>query len=422
MKIRPAPRVTGGRCAAPEGTLQRLEKALGSVCSYRYEEHRVSDTLFWGAFVSDALRLPPMGKGSSPLMCRISTLAEAVEWLALGRRRELAGHVVGQEGEVPGALKIADLLPHVSTVTPAALQAIRGTETARHWVDGFSLSRQRALKVPLEYVHALGGTNGLAAGNRIEEAIVHGTMEIFERRAAITVIKNRIVVPTIDTESIVSPLLRDQIRFLRDGGIEVSVKDFSFGGELPCVGAHFFNPALPAGCQARHVLKAGASFDREAALAGCFAEYAQVARLGETTGVGLREYERLLSNDSTDNFLPLFWFGYVPWRTVDFLLEGEVVPFERGERPGDCMEDIGRAGEICRRLGKDYLAVDLTDPRVGFPVAQVVIPGYSDIVPYHPASSPVLFKGWTRDLSMGVVRREDGSEAPCTAEGLFPGW
>ena len=33
---------------------------------------------------------------------------------------------------------------------------------------------------------------------------------------------------------------------------------------------------------------------------------------------------------------------------------------------------------------------------IGFPVAQVIIPGYSDVLPYHPAHSHGLFRRWTR--------------------------
>ena len=43
------------------------------------------------------------------------------------------------------------------------------------------------------------------------------------------------------------------------------------------------------------------------------------------------------------------------------------------------------------------MVVDFTDPKIGFPVAQVIVPGYSDVLPYHPASSDVLWRGWTRE-------------------------
>jgi hypothetical protein len=46
--------------------------------------------------------------------------------------------------------------------------------------------------------------------------------------------------------------------------------------------------------------------------------------------------------------------------------------------------------------GLDFLAIDLTDPTIGFPVVQVVVPSYSDVLPYHAPSSPALFRAITR--------------------------
>ncbi|MFP6905879.1 MAG: hypothetical protein VCG02_11720 [Verrucomicrobiota bacterium] len=68
------------------------------------------------------------------------------------------------------------------------------------------------------------------------------------------------------------------------------------------------------------------------------------------------------------------------------------------------------------------MGVDLSDPAIGFPVAQVIIPGYSDILPYHPASSPVLFTGWTRDLPLGYIKGVADALEPCNVAELFPDW
>ncbi len=420
MRLTSAKRIANGRCARPEETLVRLEAGLTAVCSFEYRETRVAEGLYRGALLVDMLDFPPMGKGASPLLCKISTLAEAAEWLALRRRRELPGHVRAHQRDVPAALAIEDLLSHIASLTPEMLERIKDVEPARHWVDGHSLMRDCRVGVPLEYVNAISGTNGVAAGNRIEEAIAQAAFEVFERRAVITVVKNRMEVPTIAIDSIEHPVLCGQIAALRERGTEMVVKDLSFGGVLPCVGVYFVNRGVAGDLQAHHALKAAASFDREAALMNCLTEYAQICEQ-EAGDDDAGAYRQLVCRDDTDNCLPLFWFGYVPFAEAGFLKEGEAVPFDEGEALADCLEDIERIRGICAQLGKDCVVVDLTDPAVGFPVVQAVIPGYSDILPYHPASSPVLFKGWTRDLSMGECRTVDGLQ-PCTAAGLFPGW
>jgi len=403
-------------------TAARLEAALANVCAFDYVEERVSGSLYWGALHTDVLGFPPMGKGASSLQCRVSTLAEAAEWLALRRRRELPGHLRAHQDDVHNPLCIEAFLVHIASATPEFLVDIKDTEPARHWVDGFSLTEECDVSVPLEYVNGISGTNGVAAGNCIEEAIVQGICEVFERRAAVTAVRNRMVLPTINTETIEDAVLREQIAFLRDQGVDVFVKDLSFGGALPCVGAYFINHAVDDRYQAHHVFKAAASYDRVAALRSCLTEYAQVCQLGRHGPQDDKAYERLLCRgDEADNFLPLFWFGYVPFGTAGFLTQGNVVPFDAGERLGDCLEDIERAKALCCQLGLDLVVVDLTDPAVGFPVVQVVVPGYSDILPYHPPSSPVLLNGWTRDLPMGNCREGD-AVVPCTAEALFPAW
>ena len=93
-------------------------------------------------------------------------------------------------------------------------------------------------------------------------------------------------------------------------------------------------------------------------------------------------------------------FGMVPYRDAKFLGEGEAVPFDPGIRYQDCLEDIEEAKRIIHALGKDYIVVDQTNPDVGFPVVQVIIPGYSDILPFHPATSQVLFEEWSREDAM----------------------
>ena len=95
-------------------------------------------------------------------------------------------------------------------------------------------------------------------------------------------------------------------------------------------------------------------------------------------------------------------FGMLPYRDADFLREGEVIPFDPEPGHDDCLDDIAHAGAICDTLGKDLVVVDLTDPQIGFPVVQVIIPGYSDVLPYHPADSQGLFRRWTRDEVLGA--------------------
>jgi len=217
------------------------------------------------------------------------------------------------------------------------------------------------------------------------------------------------LMPTIDPSTITHPILQQQIAFIRSKGIELTIKDLSFGGVLPCVGVYFKDPNIPDDFQFHHFFKVGASFDREEALIRTFTEYAQGRKLHEFLDKSAPDHEAklvaLLNHDfrnlktcgnDCDNFLSTFMFGFVPYKNADFFMEGEVVAFDRGEQYPDCLDDIAHARRICETLGKDLLVVDLTNPEFGFPVVQVIIPGYSDVLPFHPATSKGLFAQWTR--------------------------
>ncbi len=409
MNLQSRNKIAHGRCVEPHETIARVDELIRFKHDYWLHEEQVSDHLFWTAmFLEDEPDFRSMGKGVTSAFSLAGALAEGAEWLTARDTDRLPGYVAAHEREVDDALFIHDLVSHISSATPPVLDRIRSLDDAHHWVDGWSLIDDRPVKVPLEYIRVISGPNGKATGNFLEEAIVHATNEIFERRAHITVLRNRMVVPTIDIESVEHPIIREQCAYLRERGIEIILKDLSFDGALPCIGAYFFDPNIPTNYQFHHFFKVGASFDREEALLRCFTEYTQGRKHDEfldptrdlekqQTDLLRHDFRQLRTQDNDcDNFLSSFMFGMVPYRDASFLREGEVVPFDSGPSYTDCLEDIAHAREICEALDKDYVVVDLTDPEIGFPVVQVVIPGYSDVLPYHPASSHGLFKQWTR--------------------------
>jgi ribosomal protein S12 methylthiotransferase accessory factor YcaO len=418
MKLQSRPKLAHDRCVDPAETIARLEALIRPHHDYWLHEETLSEHLHWSAMFIDGLEFRSMGKGITRECSLAGALAEGAEWLAARATGELPGYIGAREHDLPHALPIASLLCHIATATPPVLERIRALDDAFHWVDGYSLIQERTLKVPLEYVRLIGGPNGKATGNNIEEAIIHAALEIFERRAHITVLRNRMVVPTIDPATLIHPIVRAQMEFLRARGIEVVLKDLSFGGVLPCLGAYFVDRNIPEDYQFRHFFKVGASFDREEALLRMFTEYTQGRRLGEFIMPDSEDRDgqlaRLLEHDfrslpsqpeDCDNFLSSFMFGFVPYRNADFLGAGEMMRFEKGPQHVDCLEDIAQARAICETLGKDFIVVDLTDPEFAFPVAQVIIPGYSDVLPYHPVDSNGLFQRWTRTEVLNSYRK-----------------
>jgi ribosomal protein S12 methylthiotransferase accessory factor YcaO len=401
MNLKSCKKIAYGRCETPENTVKRLETIIGKLHNYTFLEERVSEYLYWSALFIDEQDFRSMGKGVTAILSKAGALAEGAEWLTTRETGLLPGFVTSHQKHLENPLRLEDLLSHVASATPPILEKVKNQTCAQYWVDGESLMTGQTLKVPLEYIRRISGPSGVAAGNRIEEAIVHATNEVFERRAHITVLRKKMILPTIDPDSIDNPILQAQLDFVRSKGIDVYIKDLSFDGALPCIGAYFLDPGIPAEFQFHHFFKVGASFTREDALIRCFTEYTQGRRTDEFVPARRAEQARVLNVDfrnlkcvgnDGDNFLSAFMFGMVPYTNANFLKAGEVIPFDKGEPFDDCLDDIERAKEVCRALGKDYIVVDLTDPEIGFPVVQVIIPGYSDVLPYHPSSSRVLFR------------------------------
>ena len=405
MKLQSCKKLECGRCEKPEDTIARLEAVIGRKHDYWIHEEQVAEHLHWSAMFIEGMDFRSMGKGITPLYSKAGALAEGAEWLTSRPVEKLPGYLCAHQDELDNTLKIESLLEHVASVTSATLTEIKDLPCSQHWVDGYSLMHNRPLKVPIEYVDFISGPNGKAAGNRLEEAIVHATNEVFERRAHITVLKNRMVVPTIDMATIENPIVLEHIDFLRGKGIEITIKDLSFGGHLPCIAAYFEDTTIPKEYQFHHFFKVGASFNREEALIRTFTEYAQGRKLDEFIDGSKSEQDRILNHDfrslksqpdTCDNFMSTFMFGFVPYRNADFFKQGELVPFDKGECFDDCLDDIARARQVCEMLDRDYIIVDFTDPDIAFPVVQAIIPGYSDVLPFHPHDSHGLFKRWTR--------------------------
>ncbi len=410
LTLQSCKKLSSGRTVAPEETVSQLEAMIAGQYDYRLVEEQVSDYLHWTALFIDDLDFLSMGKGTQAIMSKAGALAECAEWLSSLDTAELPGFVMSHQDTMEDHLPIEDLVTHVDGVDADVLRQIKELDNAHYWVDGYSLIHEKPIKVPVDYVRQINAPNGLAAGNRIEEAIVHATNEIFERRALITVLKNRMVVPTIDPASIENAVIQSQLSFLEGKGIEIQLKDLSFEGSLPCVGAYFFDPHMPATHQFRHFFKAGSAFNRIDAMTRVFTEYVQGRRLDEFISDDAEEQKRVLEHDfrrlrcipdDGDNYLSTFLFGFVPFASADFLREGDVVAFRDDPGFDDCLDDIEACKALCRSLDRDYIVVDCTDPDIGFPVAQVIIPGYSDILPYHPADSQILFESWTRE---GAIR------------------
>ena len=276
-------------------------------------------------------------------------------------------------------------------------------------MDGYSLLRDQTVKVPIKFAAYIHGSNGVAAGNTIEEAMLQAGAEILERHVQINIVKNEIAVPTIDPTGIETPLIRRMMDFFNRSNVRITIKDLSGAGALPVVGVLFTNKNLAPDSMEYNTLIAGASFNPEEALTRCFTEGIQGK---ENLTAPRKAFNRpVIPGNRVKDYYSLMKCGVSP-KDISFLNRGEAVPFPQWYKK-DIACEIEGLKQIVKALGTDFILVDLTHPVMQFPVVRVIIPGVSDFLGYlppdiltNPKTSPITaWKGENFKTAMGTFFR-----------------
>ncbi len=407
MKFQNATRNQYYKCDTPDNTLRKIKAGFASLgYTPAYESVRVTDSLFWGRIWIDDLRILCEGKGVSAMLAEASAHAELTERFSAGlyypvfeeqvrfhlpalygsRTNDflnyawLPGYVRARQEEVDRPLTIETLLAGKTHLDKKTIETIKGCEMAAHWVDGYSLLRDQPVKVPIKFAAYIHGSNGVAAGNTIEEALLQASCEILERHVHIDIIKNETIIPTIDPAAIDAPLIQKMIDFYNRSNIQVTIKDLSAGGTLPVIGALFTNRNLSPDRMEYQTLIAGASFNLEEALARCFTEGVQGK---ETLNAPRKQFDRpVIPRGRVKDYYSLMQCGVSP-KDISFLHQGDTVAFRNWQKK-DINEEIEGFKQIVKMMGTDCILLDLTHPVLQFPVVRMIVPGVSDFLGYLP--------------------------------------
>jgi ribosomal protein S12 methylthiotransferase accessory factor len=210
-------------------------------------------------------------------------------------------------------------------------------------------------------VHA--DSNGCAAGNTLEEAIVQGFLELVERDAYAIWWYNRTRQPEVDLDRFDDSYVRDLKTQLAYSGRKLWVLDITSDLDIPTYVAivHWMQNG-----QENIEFGSGAHFDPRIALLRSLTELNQFLSIG-LMGGGTGE------KPSLDGVTPLRLEAY------PFLVPSGKPPVERGpvlKMPLDnTREQVDACVEIARRAGLDFLVLDQTRPDVEVPVVRVIAPG-----------------------------------------------
>ena len=362
--------------------LERIEADLPMNTNY-FADHNFSGP----ALSVDALRAGleggSFGKGSTAEQAEASALMEAIE--------RYSG--IFQGDEIRTTKRFTDFEPgeaihpeHVLLFSDAQYRSPESEPDEAHsvperfdpsasieWSPVWSLRDQRFRYLPtsLMYFFYGGGegaynadSNGCAAGNTLQEAIVQGFLELVERDSYAIWWYNRLQREELDLGQFDDSYVQDLRAQLGDQGRKLWVLDITSDLGVPTY------VAMLHWMQNGHEnieFGSGAHFDSRIALLRALTELNQFLSIGLMNG-GTGE------KPSLDNVTPLQLTNYT------FLLPNgrPSAPVISGSKFGpldDTRKQVDACVEIARQAGLDFLVLDQTRPDVETSVARVIVPG-----------------------------------------------
>jgi ribosomal protein S12 methylthiotransferase accessory factor len=323
------------------------------------------------------------GKGRTPSQARASALGEALE--------RYSSQYCGYEPVVTATwAEVAERAIHPQMLNPFSEAQYRDRrqwrrrlwtshvpepfdeQAAIDWAPAWSLSQQRWKLAPAAFVYyqypderggsfAQGDSNGVAAGNCVEEAFMQGFLELVERDAVALWWYNNLQRRGVDLDSFGDERLRQARACLAREGYSLEVLDLT--SDLPVttlamVGLHQDDPDKPP------QLGFGCHFDADIALHRAMGEVAQGLRVPDTmTPTALAQ--ELLGHPVSQ------------LKCLRPLEDAPPRPFAEFANPatGDFLEDMRLVVDMLAQRGLETLMVDLTRPEIGLDVVRVIVPG-----------------------------------------------
>jgi YcaO-like protein with predicted kinase domain len=257
------------------------------------------------------------------------------------------------------------------------------------WLEGYDLLSSKPVWVPYETVSLdttvaatpggecfLASSNGLASGNHILEAIVHGLCEVVERDATTLwylMDSQSRAERRIENESVDDAECRELLNRFESAGMETMIWDVSSDIGLPVFLALITDRYSDPGEAQYTSIGYGCHLSRRISLQRALTEAAQ-SRLtliaGSRDDIFREEYDSV-SPRSIDSFRFLRP-KEGPWRAFHEVTSQETVSVR---------EDLAVALVQLRQAGAKHVAVvDLTGD-AGIPVVRVIVPGLEGPIP-----------------------------------------
>jgi ribosomal protein S12 methylthiotransferase accessory factor len=339
------------------------------------------------------LRTMNAGKGTSDAQARASALCEALERYSgvfRGDEPRRRGRLVDLDG---AAVALNDCLlfserqyreRDTSNADCSRFSFIPvpfDPEAEVEWSPVWSLTRCEVRYLPTAFcyydypqsedrTYCIACSNGCAAGNTLEEAILQGFLELVERDGVALWWYNRVRRPGVDLDSFGEPYLDRLHQFLGAHGREFWALDLTADLGIPVIASVTRRiDRTPE----QIMFGFGAHLEPRVALLRAVTEMNQML---SSPLLGLKEKgaEKEPIDPETEHWLATA-------TTVDhpYLLPADGPSRRATSYPQTWADDVANDVRACQalieRAGMEMLVLDQTRPEVGLPVAKVIVPG-----------------------------------------------
>jgi len=234
-----------------------------------------------------------------------------------------------------------------------------------------------AVYFPTNLIENLFLSNGMSAGNTLEEAQVQCLSEIFERAVKREIIVGEMALPDVPQEVLAKyPDILAGIQALEEQGFPVLVKDASLGGQFPVINVTLMNPRT-GGVFASF----GAHPNFAVALERTLTELLQgrsFEGLNDLARPTFSSHAVTEPNNSVEHFIDSS--GVVSWRFFSAKADYDFVEwdFTDGGRNNNAQEAELLFG-LLQEMGKEvYVAVF---EHLGATACRMLVPDYSEVYP-----------------------------------------
>ena len=266
------------------------------------------------------------------------------------------------------------------------------------WTPIWSMTERRTKYLPTSFLYlgylpregansSPGDSNGNAAGNSLEEAVLQGFLELVERDGTALWWYNRASRPAIDLDTVHAAGWDETRDFYRRLGREMWVLDVTTDLEIPTFVAVSRCPSQP---QEEILLGLGAHLDPRIAATRAVSEMNQMLAALESLrdGVGVNATLGWWLEHATLANQPYLAPAPTPGRHLDELPRVEHT---------DLRDDVLWCQRLVEARGMELLVLDQTRPDIDVPVVKVVVPGLRHFRPRFAAGrlydAPVRL-GW----------------------------